>query len=67
MLEEELLAVVQQERSPRRQAAMLRQLAPILARDNTYLVRDLTNSTDRWLARAASAALVYASEDERPL
>jgi hypothetical protein len=62
VLEEELLQALGSETSPRRQSAILLQLAPILRSDNIATVIPFVEAEDPWVRRAALAALIYAAE-----
>lgn len=62
VLEEEILSALKSETSPKRQIAILLQLAPILRQENISAVIPLIDASDPWVKRAALAALVYATE-----
>jgi hypothetical protein len=63
VLAEELLAQLKAEKSEKRQRALLRQVAPILAKDKSVAVEGFLTSADPWVRRAALAALIYATEE----
>jgi hypothetical protein len=62
VLEEEILSALKSETSPKRQIAILLQLAPILRQENISTVIPLIDASDPWVKRAALAALIYATE-----
>ncbi|MCI0357045.1 MAG: hypothetical protein L0211_00985 [Planctomycetaceae bacterium] len=65
VLSEELLAQLKSEKSAKRQRALLRQVAPILAKEKSEAVEGFLTSDDPWVRRAAIAALVYATEEPK--
>jgi hypothetical protein len=67
ILANELLAQLKGEMSERRQRLLLLQLAPILEKDNASAVEEFLTSADEWVRRAALAAVVYATEDQKHL
>jgi hypothetical protein len=66
-LAEELLAQLAAEKSPRRQRALLVQLAPVLKKEQAKAIEEFAQSKEAWVRRAALACLIYAAEDPKHL
>lgn len=67
ILENEIISELALEKSPKRQTALLIQVAPILTRRHVEQVVPFATSDNAWVKRAALAGLIYATEDEQYL
>ncbi len=65
IIEKEILAELENERSFTRQRALLLQVAPILRKKHSSKVLPFLKSKNIWVMRAALGALIYATEEEK--
>jgi hypothetical protein len=67
VLAKEILSELKEEKSPKRQRALMLQVAPILIREEAPALVPFLKSEDPWVRRAALAGLIYATEDDEYL
>jgi hypothetical protein len=67
VLAAEVLAQLNAEKSEERQRVLLLQLAPVLTKEDRGAVEPFLQAKNAWLRRAALAALIYSTEEEKYL
>lgn len=67
ILAEQILSVLKDERSAKRQRHLIQQVSPILPKDASDVLVPFLKSGDAWLRRAALAGLVYATKHPKYL
>jgi len=63
LLEKEILDVLAHEKNPVRQCELIKQVGPVLSKNNAPLLATYATSTNAWLSRSALAAIAYSTEE----